>query len=226
MQDKFVILVGVFHINRIREFVKSFYEKPPGCDYDIYYIHNCYELDDVVNTYRRTDEEIMSINKFLFEQKELHPEINVVIRDNIGRDMGSLWHGYNLVRDKYKYYFFINERVRIKTPNWLKLFKDNYEQDIKLGAITPQLCGGHKYPWCLRCLFWSQTNDSIKDMDWWEPRSRADAHIQEMEMVYPHVKKLGLKCKQVGDGTNIMNHYLDDGSEDFRYIVNKFEFEK
>jgi hypothetical protein len=226
MLDKFVILVGVFHINRITEFFKSFYDNPPGVDYDIYFIHNCYEVDNVVNTYTRTNEEIDLINKFLLEQKELHPEINIVNRANIGRDMGALWHGYNLVKGNYKYYFFINERVRIKIPNWLKLFQDAYGEDPKLGALTPQLCGGHKYPWCLRCLFWSQTNESIKDMDWWEPRNRQDAHIQEMEMVYPHVSKLGLRCKQLGNGTNIMNHFLDNGEEDFRYIVNNFEFEK
>lgn len=222
--SKFVVIVGVFHINRISQFMESFWAHPAGCEYDLILVHNKYELDSVENTYRRDSKEVEDISNFLQEQKRLHPEITIVERDNIGRDMGALWHGYNLVKGKYKHYFFINERVKIKQDGWLNLFKERFDSDSSIGALTPQLCGGHKYPWCLRCLFWAQTNEAIKTMDWWEPRNRPDAHKQEMEMVYPHVKSLGLICCQVGEGTNIMNHFLDDGSEDFRYIVNRHEF--
>lgn len=225
LKDKFIIIVGVFHINRITQFMESFWKNPPECDYDLLLIHNCYEPEHIENTYIRDHSEVERINEFLIEQQKSHPEIKIVNRENIGRDMGALWYGYNLVKDSYKYYFFINERVVIKKKGWLKMFKDSYESDSKIGAVGPQVCGGHKFPWVMRCLFWSQNNESIRTMDWWEPRNRPDAHKQEMEMVYPHVKSMGLKCKQLGDGTDIMNHFLDDGSEDFRYIVNRFEFE-
>ena len=224
LKDKFAIIVGVFHIHRITEFMRTFWDKNPGADYDLYLVHNSIEPTDIENTYRRSDEEIQQIKDFLLAEKERHQEITIVDRINTGRDLGSLWHGYNLVRDQYKYYFFLNERVKIKQDNWLKLSKDAYD-DPKIGAVGIQVCGGHKYPWCLRCFFWSQKDEAIKTMDWWEPKNRADAHIQEMELVYSHVKSLGLKCKQIGNGFNIMNHFLDDGTEDFRYVVNNFEFE-
>ena len=217
------MIVGVYLPGKLQSFLESFYSKTAGEDFDLIFVHNLEGIEDanVPNTYARTAEEVKQVQNLLQTTYEQHYNVTVYERTNTGRDLGALWYGYNKVRDQYKYYCFLNERVSINTDNWLSLILEEFNSDRNIGATGPQLCKGIKYDWCFRCFYWAQTNESIKTMNWWEPKTRDDAHIQEMELVYPHVINMKYNCSQIGNGYNIMSSDISEVVHSHPFTITK-----
>jgi len=216
MKDKFAIIVAVHHPISLRAFLEYFYSKEAGEDYDLFFVHNKFgceepktDFDKAKVTYR-TEEQIKEVCDMLDEEKEKHPDTVVYEREDRGRDFGAYRYGYLKVKGQYKYYCFLNTRTIIMKDQWLSYFLNEFRSEKDIGATGPQLCLGIKYPLCYRGLYWAQTDEAIKTMNWWEPKSRTDAHTQEMELIYPHVVSAGYSCSQFGSGNDILTSDLTE----------------
>lgn len=211
-----VVIVPTFYNTRVERFIDSWHRNPPGHPCHVYFVHNCMyaggnRTPDMDPDRSKTASIVMNCGiKDYFH----------VPRFNSGEDLGAQWEGYHKTSNEYDMYFFINEIVMFNKPGWLLAHIEAYD-DPEIGATCPQICRGIRYPWCLRSTFWSARADVLKRLKWPEPKSHADAQIQEMELIYPHVKALGLNCKQVGDGEEWMNYYFDDGRPYKNYTFNK-----
>ena len=95
-------------------------------------------------------------------------------------------------------FFFMNEATKIYENFWMKKFYDTYENNPLIFAATPQICRGIKYKYCLPTTYWSVRSDFGKKMIWEKALNRSDAELQEMELVYPQVKKHNGFVAQVG----------------------------
>lgn len=197
MEDKnnFALVVCCFLKERLEKFLKNFKEINPGLEFDLYFIHNCIEPTEIKNRYIRSDDEIISVKNLINNFD--YPNKKIIERINIGEDMGAYHSSFNLLKDKYKYFFFMNEATILYKDNWMKKFYDTYESNELIFAATPQLCHGIKYKYCLPTTYWSIRSDFGKKMIWNMPLNRFDAELQEMELVYPQVKEHGGFVAQV-----------------------------
>ena len=230
MKESFCIIVPVFWKNRITRFIESLEKNPPGCEFDIVFVHNFYEKETHHNRIdatkgRRTDEEADFINYFLLtlKEKELFKNSRVILRENIGEDFGATRHGYYIFKGQYKYFLFINEIIVFKQPSWLVHFKEVLDACEGIMAVSNAVCQGIKYQYCLRSSCWGGRDSFLQQMDWPISTCRQDCEIQEMEMVYPQVKALNGLCAQPGCGNDLLNYFYDDGRE---YGLDMFTFFK
>ena len=213
----FGIFVPVYWENRVKRFVDSFIKHSPGSKFKLHFVHNCYEKSEFGNRIdergSRTVEEIESINRFLYSLSSI-PELNdpvIILRDNVGEDFGANHHGYNRFKGEYEYIFFINELYMILEEGWLKKFEDCYIENTDVAATSSAVCKGIKFEYCLRGTSWGARDSFLQKMTWPQPTCREDCETQEMELVWPQVKAMGYKAAQVGNGTNLLNYYYDNG---------------
>jgi hypothetical protein len=220
MQKKFVVVVAVFHHRRIKRFVETFFNFDPGCDYDLYFVHNKFPHKNAREN--KIEQELKDISNLLFETKNKYDNISIIERTNLGEDMGAYHHAKTLLLDKYEYFFFINELTVIKSNGWLKEFLDIFELMPNVAASGPQICSGmdgyHNEKWCIKSTYWAIRNSVLKNIVWKQPLWRGNhdeisAGWQEMKLIYPQVKNMGMNIYQVGTGFNLMNYVSDDGKE-------------
>ena len=198
MANEFCIIIASFIPERMEKFLPNFKEKSLGIDADVFFIHNLFKKNGVVNRFERTEESRTKISNLLFDF-DYHNKV-VINRENIGEDMGAYHFAFNLLKSKYKYMFFLNEAATINKDNWLKDFYNMYERNNDVVAASPQVCPGIKYKYCMPTTYWSLRSDFGNIMNWPTPRNRADAEIQEMELVWPQAQKYGKLIAQVGEG--------------------------
>jgi len=208
---EFAIITHVFRYVSIERYLKSFNSFTSGENYDLYLIHNKFEPKHIVNRYIRSEDEIHNIENILNLYKN-KTNATILERENIGEDLGAFRYGYNLLKNKYKYYFFIGEKTIFKKNNWLSEFK-NILENKEVGAVCPQIGKGIKYPFCLKTTYFCIKDYVLSTLNWPEPLNRKDAELQEMELFYPHIKSLNLYCANVGTGDNLMNYVYNDGTE-------------
>lgn len=187
MINDFCIIICAFIPERLEKFLPNFKERPLGVGADVYFIHNLFKNNETVNRFERTEEDRDKVSKFLFNFN--YPNKVVINRENIGEDLGAYHFAFNLLKDKYKYFFFLNEAATINKDFWLKDFYDLYEHNDDVVAASPQVCPGIKYRYCMPTTYWSIRSSFGKIMDWPQPKSRADSEIQEMELVWPQAQK-------------------------------------
>lgn len=195
--SKFAVIVASYVSDRAQRFCKNLESVPFGdVDYDLYFVHNTIENSEVTNRWEpRTPQEINEVSETLRAYKG---KKTIIERENVGEDVGAYRYAYLKLKHNYKYMFFVNEVCTIHKPGWLKGFYDFYEEHPDVVATTPQMCTGHKYPYALPTTYWSLR--SSFELEWPEPRSRDDAQIQEMELVWPQANAQNKKLGQVGDG--------------------------
>lgn len=209
----FVISVCVYFPERLKRFIEYFYKFDPGCNYDIYFIHNKWERN-------LEKERIQKIDSILSNLISFHPEINIIERPNYGWDVGAHQFAYQLFKNmEYRYYFFINEIAIIKQDNWLLKFKEIYEKYPNVGASGPQICYGisgephHNDEWTIRTTFFSLRASIKNKFVWPAPNSETQAKDQEMTLFYGQLKNMNMNIYQVGNGFELMNYIYDNGKE-------------
>jgi hypothetical protein len=198
MANDFCLLICAFIPERLEKFLPNFKDKELGVGADVFFIHNLFKNKEIKNRFERSEESIEKVSELLFNFD--YPNKAVINRENVGEDMGAYHFGFNLLKEKYKYFFFLNEAATINKSNWLKDFQDLYEKNENVVAASPQVCPGHRYTYCMPTTYWSIRSSFGKTIDWPTPKSRADAEIQEMELVWPQAQKSGKLIAQVGGG--------------------------
>lgn len=137
MINDFCIIICAFIPERLEKFLPNFKERPLGVGADVYFIHNLFKNNETVNRFERTEEDRDKVSKFLFNFN--YPNKVVINRENIGEDLGAYHFAFNLLKDKYKYFFFLNEAATINKDFWLKDFYDLYEHNDDVVAASPQV---------------------------------------------------------------------------------------
>lgn len=198
--NKIALIISVFVHERLEKFLKTFIPEKMGVNADVYFIHNLFEDALIKNRFYRKETDIQNIFSLL---RDLKYERVVIERANIGEDMGAYHFAFNKLKGCYDYFFFLNEAATINQENWLKKVYDAYESDQNVLAVTPQICDGHEYRFCLPTTYWSIRTSFGEKMKWYQPLCRADSEHQEMTLVWPQVKEQGGVVAQVGDGTMI-----------------------
>lgn len=143
----FALIVFVFRLERMTKFLDNFQKFNPGTGFDLYIVHNCFNVESIINRYERPLSEVNKINTIL-TSLNLPYRTNILIRPNIGEDLGAYRHMWNLLKGKYKNYFFLNEAGLPQQDSWLLPFEEALNMP-RVGAVTPTICKGTRYPWCM-----------------------------------------------------------------------------
>lgn len=206
MEDfKIALVVACFHSSRLLNFIANLNMFTLGCPADIIFVHNKFETSSHPNRALRYGWEIELvgnlINSFKYEGIR-----NIIERENVGEDLGAYHHAFNLLKDKYTHFFFINEAAKIHCNDWLKKLHEGYSYDSNVVAISPQVCPSTNHPYCLTSTFWGMTSEFGKKIDWPAPTCRADCESQEMNLIWPQANAMNCFIAQVGSGEDILSY--------------------
>jgi len=172
-----------------------------------YFIHNIFDVK--ANRSRRTPEEVDKVRTLLTEFN--YPNKVVIERENVGEDLGAYHFFFNLFKEKYEYFFFLNEAATLVSDNWLKPFLDCYQDNLDVVARGPIILRNtrlpeHKYVICF--TFWSLRTSFGKEMIWPAPTNRFESKAQEMELIWNQANSKGFKIAQVGTGTSLLKYNI------------------
>lgn len=195
MNTDVALVVIAYNTDRLKRFLPNLFTTDLGTHHHLYFIHNSFEVPEIQSRSYRTQDQISEVSLLL--RYFPHPKI-IIERENVGEDLGAQWYAYNLLKDKYKYLFFINEAATINKPGLLKEVCKVFDENPEVMALSPQVCKGIDYPYCLPSTYWGIRTSF--DLKWNKPLSRGDAEIQEMTLVYPQVNSQGYKIAQIGSG--------------------------
>lgn len=211
-EKKYLLIIAVYVPDRFYSFLKSFYNFNPGIEYDMLYVYNYYDKDEYNNRWIIEDCHKKCLLETILNDINSHSNHKLILRENIGEDLGAYREGYLRYKNQYKYIFFINEASIIKNNNWLKIFYDIFENNENFALLAPQIFHGHQYKYAVKSTFFSIKTKCFQEFIWHEPFNRNDAQLQEMELFYPFVKNQNLICGQVGIGNEYLS-YVKNGSE-------------
>lgn len=215
MQDfKIALVVACFHSGRLLNLIANLNMFKLGCPTDIIFVHNKFEVPSHPNRMLRYSWEVDLVDDLIHSFK--FPGIkNVIQRHNVGEDMGAYHHAFNLFKDNYTHFFFLNEAAKIHCDDWLQKLHEGYSYAPEVVAISPQVCPSTNHPHCLTSTFWGISSEFGKKMNWPTPTSRMDCEDQEMNLVWPQAKDMNCFVAQVGSGEDILSyknkHYTVQG---------------
>jgi hypothetical protein len=225
MNKPFVVVVAVFHHRRIKRFVETFFNFDPGCEHDIYFVHN--KFFNPKARENKSQEELTNISNLLTETKNKYNNVYVIERNNIGEDFGAYHHAKNCLLDQYKYFFFMNELTVINNNGWLEVFKNIFNTMPNVAAAGPQICSDGRYnePWFIKSTYWAIRNSVLKWLIWETPTWRGpdnwigneenieeSTYWQEVKLVGPQIRAKGMSAYQDGSGYNWMNYVYANGN--------------
>tara|TARA_Y100001938_G_scaffold134528_1_gene195116 strand:+ start:7111 stop:7953 length:843 start_codon:yes stop_codon:yes gene_type:complete len=204
----FCLAVVCYNPSLLEKFVKNLERFSIGTPADIYFVHNAFEVEgfEMNRGEPRSQEEVDRIREII-KNSSLKNKV-LIERDNIGEDVGGQQFIFNLLKHKYKYFFFINESAPPLCDNWLKGFWDMFESNSKVVVLGPKLCekADPKHKYILPTTYWGiRSSFGIKDFIWPPPINRAQSKAQEIELIYQQVVPKGYCMGQVGTGANLMH---------------------
>ena len=207
----FCLVVICYDANLLEKFIKNLEKFSIGTPADIYFVHNAFEVEgfEMNRGKPRSQEQVNEIREII-KNSSLKNKV-LIERDNVGEDVGAQRFIFNLLKHKYKYFFFINEFVPPLCNNWLKGFWDLFENNDKVVVLGPKLVkkADPKHKYILTTTYWGiRSSFGIKDFIWPPPMNRAEVKAQEMELLYQQVIPKGYCFGQVGTGSNLMCQFI------------------
>jgi hypothetical protein len=209
-----IVIIPVFYFEAIKRFLENYERFNPGIKHDILFSYNYYKTD-YSGKYFSSDEDRINILELLINfQLNYKENSKILLRKNIGEDIGALREGYLHVKNQYEYYMFINEFSVILGSNWLKYIIDVYDEYPNCGASVPQVGNGmHPPDWYIKTTWWSMKNSCINQLNWPEPFNKNDCNNQEHQLFYPHVKSVGMDVVIAEKSTELLMLQRKDQSE-------------
>lgn len=171
-------------------------------------LHTPHRIDRVLETYKFKSQHDFTLY-MIYSHDNPVPEIvdklkshNLLVRENTGCDYGATRYLFNLKKNKYDRFVFLNDDVIFAKDNWL----DDFHKAFEMGAdvVSPCVCYNLKRQLIPRCCYWAATGGFLEGLPWPVPMTKADAYEQEMNLLPDYMKANNKTMYQVGNGNDMM----------------------
>jgi len=211
-KPRMALVVFAHYPKRLDVFLQSYKEHPPGCDVDIYFVQNTYDVG-ALNRADVRGSNVSTVNAMIDSFRVPYKTNKVTIsRGNVGEDMGGHHLAHDLLKHNYEFTFFMNEACVVQQDNWLQQYIDLYDANPDVVAAGPKvLKKATEYKYMLCSTYWSLRNSWGKNMKWPAPQNRFESKAQEMQLVWPQAQMDGKLIAQIGKGSNMLHYKNQNG---------------
>tara|TARA_Y100000593_G_scaffold81601_1_gene152734 strand:+ start:1824 stop:2666 length:843 start_codon:yes stop_codon:yes gene_type:complete len=201
----FCLAIVCYYPKYLKKFIKNLEKFSIGAPADIYFVHNAFEVEGFeMNREAPRDQKDVNKIREIIKNSSLKNKV-LIERDNIGEDVGAQQFIFNLLKHKYKYFFFVHEYTPPVCNNWLKGFWDMFKNNNKVVALGPKLKKKNG-KFTLTTTTWGiRSSFGIKHLVWPPPTNRAETKAQEMELLHQQVISKGYCFGQIGTGFNLID---------------------